>query len=74
MSLHPTPGSGVPRETAAHAYLLWDALGPIGTDIQFAGMFARVAQPAAGPWRLAIITLLQLSERERAAPGLRAAC
>lgn len=43
MSLHPTPNSDVPRETAAvaraafprgHAYLrLGDALGPIDTDI-----------------------------------------
>lgn len=71
MSLHPTL-AGVPRETAAvvraafrrgHAYLrLRDALGPIYTDIQFAGLFARVGQPAACPWRLALITLPQFSE------------
>lgn len=57
MSLQPTLDSGVPRETAAvaraafpcgHAYLkLRDALGPISADIQFAGLFARVGQPAA---------------------------
>ncbi|APT30067.1 hypothetical protein MCBMB27_00776 [Methylobacterium phyllosphaerae] len=72
MSLHPTPDCGVPHETAAvaraafphgHAYLrLRDALGPIDTDIPFAGLFARVGQPAACPWRLALITLLQFSE------------
>ncbi|APT30088.1 hypothetical protein MCBMB27_00797 [Methylobacterium phyllosphaerae] len=84
MSLHPTPDSGVPHETAAvaraafphgHAYLrLRDALGPTDTDIQFAGLFARVGQPAACPWRLALITLLQFSENlsdRRAADSVR---
>lgn len=85
MSLHPTPDSGVPNETAAvaraafphgHVYLrLRDALGPIYTDIQFAGLFAHVGHPAACPWRLALITLLQFSENlsdRRAADAVRA--
>lgn len=59
-----------------HADLrLRDALGPIDTDIQFAGLFARVGQPAACPWRLALITLLQFSENlsdRRAADAVRA--
>ncbi|GAN52443.1 transposase [Methylobacterium sp. ME121] len=59
MSPHPTLDSRVPRETATvaraafprgHAYLrLRDALGPIDTDIQFAGLFAHVGQSAACP-------------------------
>jgi len=74
MSLHPTFDAGVPTETVAvavahaafprcHAYLsLRDALGPIYTDAQFAALFARDGQPAACPWRLAIVSLLQFAE------------
>ncbi|WP_246690130.1 transposase [Methylobacterium sp. WL7] len=46
-----------------HAYLgLRDALRQIYTDAQFVFLFARGDQPAAYPWRLALITLLQFSE------------
>lgn len=85
MSLHPPLDTGVPTETAAvahaafprgHAYLgLRDALGPIYADAQFAGLFARDGQPAACPWRLALVTLLQFSENlsdRRAADAVRA--
>ena len=85
MSLHPTFDAGVPTEAVAvahaafprgHAYLsLRDALGPIYADAQFAALFARDGQPAACPWRLALVTLLQfaanLSDR-RTADAVRA--
>ena len=85
MSLHPTFDAGVPTETVAvahaafprgHAYLsLRDALGPIYADAQFAALFARDGQPAACPWRLALVTLLQFAKNlsdSRAAYAVRA--
>jgi len=85
MSLHPTFDAGVPTETVAvahaafprgHAYLsLRDALGSIYADAQFAALFARDGQPAACPWRLALVTLLQFAENlsdRRAAEAVRA--
>ena len=84
MSLHPALDADVPTETAAvaraafprgHAYLsLRDALGPIYADAQFADLFARDGQPAACPWRLALVTLLQFAENlsdSRAADAVR---
>ena len=72
MSLHPTFDAGVPTETVAvayaafprgHAYLsLRDALGSIYADAQFAALFARDSQPAACPWRLALVSPLQFAE------------
>ncbi|CAA2160572.1 hypothetical protein MBRA_05728 [Methylobacterium brachiatum] len=85
MSFQPTLDNSVAGETAdvahatfprGHAYLkLRDALDPVYANIQFADLFARVGQPAACPWRLTLITLLQLSENlsdRRAADAVRA--
>jgi transposase len=84
MSLRPTPCGDVPAETAAVAraafpqgnvYLrLRDTLGTIFTDAQFAPLFASRGQPAASPWRLALVTLLQFAEDlsdRRAAEAVR---
>ena len=85
MSLQPTLDTEVPSQTAAvahaafprgHAYLsLRDALGPIYADAQFVELFAHDGQPAACPWRLALVTLLQFAENlsdRRAADAVRA--
>jgi len=84
VSLRPTPSGDVPASTAAVAraafpqgnlYLrLRDALGTVFTDAQFAPLFARRGQPAACPWRLALVTLLQFAENlpdRRAAEAVR---
>jgi transposase len=84
MSFRPTPCGAVPAETAAIAraafpqgnvYLrLRDALGTIFTDAPFARLFATRGQPAACPWRLALVTLLQFAENlsdRRAADAVR---
>ena len=77
MSLHPTFDAGVPTEIVAvahaafprgHAYLSL-------RDAQFAALFARDGQPAAWPWRLALVTLVQFAENlsdRRAADAVRA--
>ena len=72
MSLHPEPLTPVPQETVrvaraafpkGHPYLaLRDAFGPLFADPQFAPFFPKRGQPAAAPWRLACITLLQFAE------------
>src|SRR3712207_4802195 len=84
MSLRPTPCADIPANTAAAAraafpkgtvYLrLRDELGTIFTDAQFAPLFATRGQPAACPWRLALVTLLQFAENlsdRRAAEAVR---
>jgi len=73
MSLPPMPDTGVSCETAAVAHAafprghidlsLRETLGPIYTVVQFADLFARDGQPAACPWRLTLITLLQFPEK-----------
>lgn len=72
MCLQPTPVPPVPAETARVAraafprgnpYLcLRDEVGSLFTDAQFVALFPRRGQPAAAPWRLALITLLQFAE------------
>jgi transposase len=72
MSLHPSPLTPVPEETARVAraafrrgnpYLsLRDEFGPLFADEQFAGLFPPRGQPAEAPWRLAVVTLLQFAE------------
>lgn len=72
MSLHPTRDTGESPETAAvahaalprgHACLgLRDALDRIHTEAQFADLFAHDGQPAACPWRLALVRRLQFFE------------
>lgn len=85
MSLHPYPIPPVPEETsrvawaafpAGNPYLrIRDELGPLFRDDDFADLFPRRGQPAAPPWRLALITLFQfavaLSDRQ-AADAVRA--
>lgn len=72
MSLKPHPIPPVPEETArvAHAAFprgnvvlqLREALGTIYTDEQFADLFPTHGQPAAAPWRLALVIVLQFLE------------
>jgi transposase len=64
MTLHPTPGSPVPEETAriaraavpkGNVYVQMRAvLGSIYTDEQFADLFAVRGRPVVPPWRLAL--------------------
>ena len=72
MSLHPSAIPPVPEETArvAHAafpkgnrYLqMRDVLGTIYTDELFADLYPSHGQPAAAPWRLALVTVFQFAE------------
>jgi transposase len=80
MSLHPSPISPVPEETARVAraafpkgtrYLeMRDVLGTIYSDELFADLYPQRGQPAAAPWRLALVTVFQfvegLSDRQAA--------
>jgi transposase len=80
MSLRPHPMSAVPTETARVAqaafpkgnlYMtLQDELGTLYMDDDFADLFPTHGQPAACPWRLALICILQfvehLSDRQAA--------
>jgi len=70
--LHPKPIEPVPEETARIAraafpkgniYLrLRDEIGSLYTDETFADLFPTHGQPAEAPWRLAVITVLQVAE------------
>ena len=85
MSLHPISAYVVPEHTARVARAafpkgslclrLYDELGTIFTDHDFADLFAHRGQPAEAPFRLALITVLQflegLSDRQ-AAEAVRA--
>jgi transposase len=72
MTLHPTPITPVPEETArvAHAafprgnlYMqMRDLLGVLYRDEQFADLFARRGRPVVPPWRLALVTVMQFAE------------
>lgn len=72
MSLQPTQTYIVPAQTArvAHAAFpkgtlclqLYDHLGTIFQDHDFADLFPRRGQPAAAPFRLALVTVLQFVE------------
>jgi transposase len=80
MSLHPQIIPAIPQETirVAHAafahgniYLqLKDELGNIYKDAAFAHLFPQRGQPAASPWQLAMVTVMQyiegLSDRQAA--------
>jgi transposase len=84
MSLRPHPMSTVPAETARVAPAVYpkgnlymtlrDELGTLYTDEDFADLFPTHGQPAACPWRLALIWVLpcveHLSDR-RAAEAVR---
>ena len=72
MSLRSEPVGPVPPETArvaraafpkGHPCLrLRDELGPIYDDSRFAVLFPARGRPAAAPWRLALVTVLQFAE------------
>jgi transposase len=72
VTLHPTPVSPVPEETARIAraavpkgtvYVqMRDVLGSIYTDEQFADLFAVRGRPVVPPWRLALVTVMQFAE------------
>jgi transposase len=72
MSLQPTQTYLVPDQTARVAKAafpkgtlclhLYDHLGTIFHDHDFADLFPRRGQPAAAPFRLALVTVLQFVE------------
>jgi transposase len=72
MSLHPEEIGPVPEETARVARAAFprgnryiqmrDVLGAIYDDARFAPLFARRGRPAAAPWRLALVTVMQFAE------------
>src|SRR3954452_23047033 len=85
MSLQPRPTPPVPDATARVAraafpkgnpYLrLRDELGSLFVNDDFADLYPRRGQPALSPWRLALVTVLQVREDlsdRRAADAVRA--
>jgi transposase len=85
MSLHPHIIAPVPDETArvaraafpkGHPYLtLRDTLGTLFQDEDFATLFPAWGHPGLPPWRLALVTILQLRENladRQAAEAVRA--
>jgi transposase len=72
MSLRPQPVPPVPDQTACVAraafphgnlyMLLRDELGTLASDEDFAPLFPKHGQPAAAPWRLALVTIFQFIE------------
>lgn len=72
MSLHPEVIGPVPEDTVrvaraafpkGNTYLrLRDTLGSIFGDDAFVALFPTRGQPAAAPWRLALVTVLQFAE------------
>lgn len=85
MSLHPSPVSSIPEETARIARAAFpkgnpimrmrDLFGPLYADPQFADLYPREGQPAEAPAQLALVTIMQfadgLSDRQ-AADAVRA--
>jgi transposase len=85
MCLRPVPIPAVPEQTAQVAraafpkgnpYLLMrDEFGAFFEDPQFGPLFPHCGQPAAAPWRLALVALLQFAEglsNRQAADAVRA--
>jgi transposase len=72
MSMHPHPIPAIPEETArvarailpqGNVYLqMRDELGTLYQDEDFRDLFPSRGQPAAAPWRLALVTLMQYAE------------
>src|ERR671939_352270 len=73
MSLHPQHPTGpVPKQTAriaraafpkSNPYLtLHDTLGTVFADRDFADLYPEQGQPGYPPWRLALVTLMQVRE------------
>src|SRR5437870_4841831 len=82
MSLHPHIIEPVPEETArvaraafpkGHPYLTFrDALGTIFQDEDFAALFPAWGPPGLPPWRLALVTIMQLRENLADRPAAEA--
>jgi transposase len=85
MSLHPAPAGAIRAATVrvAQAALptgnvsrqMRDGLGVIYDDASFAALFATRGRPAEAPWRLALVTLMQVAEElsdRQAAEAVRA--
>ena len=85
MSMHPQPIGPVPEDTARVARAAFpkgnlymqmrDVLGTIYDDEDFSELFEVRGRPAIAPWRLALVTLMQFSERlsdRQAAEAVRA--
>src|SRR5438128_6226830 len=72
MSLHSKPFTAIPEETARVARAAFpqgnlymrmrDEIGGIYEDAAFASLFSHRGQPAAAPWRLALVTIMQSAE------------
>jgi transposase len=72
MSLHSSPIPPIPPETMRVAQAAFprgnvlmrirDTLGAIYQDEQFVDLFPARGQPAEAPWRLALVTVLQVLE------------
>src|SRR6266702_1627819 len=72
MSMKPQGLTPIPEETrqlvqrlcpkGTMVTQLRDALGPIYSDEPFAHLFPRRGRPAEAPWRLALVTVLQVIE------------
>src|SRR5215204_648061 len=72
MSLKPDLADDIPEDTArvaraafpkaSRAMQLRDQLGRVYADGRFAALFAVRGRPAAAPWRLALVTVLQIAE------------
>jgi len=85
MSLHPHVIAPVPEETARVARAAFpkghpslpfrDALGTVFQDEDFAAVFPMNGQPGLPPWRLALVTIMQVRENladRQAAEAVRA--
>ncbi len=82
--LRPRPLPPVPEETVLaaraalspnHPYLqLADELGELFADEGFTDLFPAHGQPALGPWRLALATILQFAEGLSDRQAARAVC
>src|SRR5437016_3884137 len=82
MSLHPHVIAPVPEETArvaraafpkGHPYMTFrDALGTIFQDEDFTTLFPAWGQPGLPPWRLALVTIMQLRENLADRPAAEA--
>jgi transposase len=72
MSMYPQEPSAIPAETAriaraaypkgTLAMRLRDEMGGLYRDEQFVRLFPAAGQPAAAPWRLALVCVLQYAD------------
>lgn len=85
MSLQPQPVPAIPDETARVAQAIFsndniylrlrEELGELYRDQDFAVLYPKRGQPAASPWRLALVTVMQFMENlsdRQAASAVRA--